>query len=209
MTIRLELLESNFEIEKKINESIAKELNILLNKNYKKVQSQIQFALNDWIRSQPEIKSLLQEGVPNSLHAQLGLISGQGLLSASDIVNAVVSSLEVELIQFNNKLQGGVNFYVQKDDFKNLLGLSSGFSPSENLPLHWLKWLLFDGSSTVVYGYTYVPDFSGRSGGGIMRSGGAWRIPIEFAGTQDDNFITRALVNRNNELDGFLRGIFE
>ena len=54
--------------------------------------------------------------------------------------------------------------------------------------------MLTQGNATIITGYEYNAGTGlGRSGGGNMKSGGAWRVPPEYAGTLDDNFVTRAL----------------
>ena len=59
----------------------------------------------------------------------------------------------------------------------------------------WLDWLITEGDKPIVKGYKYVNDVIGRSGQGIMKqqNGESWRVPPEFAGDINDNFITRAL----------------
>ena len=37
-----------------------------------------------------------------------------------------------------------------------------------------------------------------------MRAGKAWRVPTEFSGTIEDNFITRAFSGRENELQNLM-----
>jgi hypothetical protein len=209
MTLTIKLLESNSDIEKKIKTAIAEELNALIKKNFKTAQKRIESSVSGWVTSQPEVQSLLKEGVPNSLHAQFGLQAGQGLLSSIEVVNAIIASIEVRVRRVDAKLNTGIDFNIQPENLRNLLGLPSGFTQTEDQDiLPWLTWLLLEGSNTIVYGYTYVPDLSGRSGGGTMEAGGSWRIPPEFSGTIDDNFVTRALSNRDKELEGILRGIF-
>lgn len=73
MTLTIKLLESNSDIEKKIKTAIAEELNALIKKNFKTAQKRIESSVSGWVTSQPEVQSLLREGVPNSLHAQFGL----------------------------------------------------------------------------------------------------------------------------------------
>ena len=209
MTLTIKLLESNSDIEKKIKTAIAEELNALIKKNFKTAQKRIESSVSGWVTSQPEVQSLLREGVPNSLHAQFGLQAGQGALSSIEVVNAIIASIEVRVRRVDAKLNTGIDFNIQPENLRNLLGLPSGFTQTEDQDiLPWLTWLLLEGSNTIVYGYTYVPDLSGRSGGGTMEAGGSWRIPPEFSGTIDDNFVTRALSNRDKELEGILRGIF-
>ena len=209
MTLTIKLLESNSDIEKKIKTAIAEELNALIKKNFKTAQKRIESSVSGWVTSQPEVQSLLKEGVPNSLHAQFGLQAGQGALSSIEVVNAIIASIEVRVRRVDAKLNTGIDFNIQPENLRNLLGLPSGFTQTEDQDiLPWLTWLLLEGSNTIVYGYTYVPDLSGRSGGGTMEAGGSWRIPPEFSGTIDDNFVTRALSNRDKELEGILRDIF-
>jgi hypothetical protein len=209
MSLRLVLTESDSQIEKKINQAIADEMNIRVGKNARKIENKIKALIPVWIEVQPEVDSLRRDGVPNSLASQLGLLPGQGDLAVSQIVAAVNSSLEVKVEQIKPRtLKGGVTFSIQPESFRNLLGLSAGQVITEQgETLDWLDWLLVQGTATIVYGYSYTPDFSGRSGGGTMKSGGIWRIPPEYAGTLTDNFVTRALSSHDRELKSLLQEI--
>jgi len=40
-----------------------------------------------------------------------------------------------------------------------------------------------------------------------MNAGFGWMVPPQFAGTPDDNFITRALANRDSQLAPILQGL--
>ena len=49
-------------------------------------------------------------------------------------------------------------------------------------------------------GYSYDAQSGlGRSGLGYMSEGGAFRVPPQFSGTSDNNFITRALIGEAQE----------
>lgn len=209
MSFRIVLNESDREIEKKINAAIAQEMNIRVRKGRSRAVNKIKAVIPTWIRQQPEVNSLLQEGTPGSLNSQLGLLPNQGPVAVEDIVNSVVESLQVDIRQIDKKtLRGGIEFSIQPSSFRNLLGLASGTVVDGDDVLPWLRWLLVEGSSTIVYGYNYTPDLSGRSGGGTMSAGGVWRIPPQYAGELRDNFITRALINRDRELRAILQEIF-
>jgi capsid portal protein len=56
----------------------------------------------------------------------------------------------------------------------------------------------------VGYQYEGIPGF-GRSRGGIMSEGGSWRVPPQYTGTLDDNFVTRALTNREKDIEKLLK----
>ena len=61
----------------------------------------------------------------------------------------------------------------------------------------------------IIMGYKYVPSSDGRSGGGSMEGGGSWRVPPQFSGTEDNNFITRALSGRNLDLESMMKELFK
>jgi hypothetical protein len=209
MSLNIKLVDSDVQIEKKINLAIAGELNALIKKKSARVERQLGFAIHGWIMKQPEISSLEREGVPNTLNSQFGLNPGEATVSVAEIVNAVVASIEVEIRPIDDRLKGGVDFLVQPASLRNLLNLPSGFVVALSGPLHWLSWLLTEGTSTIVYGFSYTPSLSGRSGGGTMSSGGVWRIPPQYSGVHSDNFITRALSGNDSELSSILGDIFQ
>jgi hypothetical protein len=107
----------------------------------------------------------------------------------------VVDSTEVKFVKFSNTLKGGLEFNFQPSSFANLLALPAGHTIYQDGDLHWLEWLLKRGDSIIVTNYTYNPSSGlGRSGLGNMIPGGAFRVPPQFSGTEDNNFITRALI---------------
>ena len=89
-----------------------------------------------------------------SLKGQFGIRDGQDLSATIDIINAVRESVSVSFSPYTKQLKGGglqVNF--QPSDFTNLLGLQSGHVIYEGGDLHWLSWLLKEGSRTIIVGY--------------------------------------------------------
>lgn len=210
MTISLRLVDSYAKISNDINIAIAKYINTQFNKNKNTVLNQIRRSIPIWLLESPEIQSLSQEGIEGSLNAQFGITRGTSLEVIDQITNAVSKSIYVEIKPVTKKLtDGGIYFYIQPSDFKNLLQLPAGFILRDTYSLHWLQWLLLEGTKTVVFGYTYAPDNTGVSGGGTMTSGGVWRVPPQFAGNANDNFITRVLLGRDRELAVILQGMFK
>ena len=62
--------------------------------------------------------------------------------------------------------------------------------------LPWLEWLLLQNNSPIIKNYEveYGASPYSRSGLGIMvPSDQDWRVPPEFAGSQDNNWTTRAV----------------
>lgn len=210
MSLTLKLLESNAAISKSINEAIVKQVAGDIQKNQKKVVDKLRALIPKWIRSQPEIDSLLGEGVQGSLNAQFGLNRGSSNTVVDGIVNAIVASVDVSVKPFTKITKAPVvEFSVQPDTFKNLLELELGkVTTLKGTVLEWLEWLLLLGNRQIIFGYSYKPSTSGRSGGGVMEGGSVFRVPPQFAGTADNNFITRALRNRDRELQTVLQGLF-
>jgi hypothetical protein len=76
--------------------------------------------------------------------------------------------------------------------------------------IKWLEWLLTKGRTEVVKNYVFgknIDSTVSRSGGPIMirKKGAGWRIPSQFSGTLDDNFLTKAL---DEHLDSIVDDIF-
>jgi len=152
--------------------------------------------------------SMLDNDVLNAIHGgnlmgALGLTSSQGLNAATEIASMVANSIKVTTKKVRLRglgLDGGLTIMVQPSDFSNVLGIPEGvveyFSKKYDgmVKLDWLNWLLTRGDDIIVGDYSFVERTgSGRSGLGDMVAGGMFRIPPEYSGTGDDNFITRTL----------------
>jgi len=208
--LSIKLLESDRTIKSKIHKAIKEEINKLINRNKDSVVRDLRDSIGVWIRVQPEISSLLADGQFDSLNAQFGLPVGSASAAVNQIVNSTLSSLRVNVKPLNDKLKGGIEFNFQNTDYMNLLGLGVGHIRTElGADLHWLDWLLIQGDTTIVKGYEYSPGNKGRSMGGYMNTGNAWRVPPEYSGTKDNNFITRAFVNRDAEIENILKRLLK
>ena len=153
---------------------------------------------------QPEIVELGQDGT--GLNAELGLPAGSGRRAASVIVNAAVNSIETKISKVNRNLKGGFVFNFQPRNLINLLSLPEARIITEKgTSLDWLKWLLTMGDTPIIFGYDFLPTpGQGRSRGGTMVGGSMWRIEPKFAGTINDNFITRSISGKEKILEQIL-----
>lgn len=200
MTISLKLLDSVSDIEQKINSATADHINGILSRSVTRIENRIKNLVYQWIELQPEMASITDD-VAGSLAGQFGIpdVNRAGIVAS--IIKSVVDSTQVKFTKFNKKLtSGGITIYVQPENFGNLLSLPTGFVFYDNGSLHWLNWLLKGGDGIIIVGYEYNPKKGiGRSGLGNMIEGGSFRVPPQFSGTQDDNFITRALIGKKQE----------
>jgi len=197
--ITLKLLDSVPQITDKVNTAIAEQINDTLSKNIYKIVEKCKALAVQWVMEQPEMLSLKTSGI-NSLTGQFGISGGDGSSAASAIAQAVGNSISVKFIPYNKNFRGGLEINIQPSTFVNLLGLKAGHTVYEGGDLHWLNWLLTQGDRIIVTNYQYNPQTGlGRSGLGNMNEGGFFRVPPEFSGTEDNNFITRALIGTAQE----------
>jgi hypothetical protein len=192
--ITLKLTESIPEISKSINKAIAEELNDKIQNKKNDIVRQVKQFVNTLIETQPEIQSL-KDG---ALKGAFGIIDSDS--AVANIIQALINSIEINVKRFNNDLTGGLTVNIQPSSFRNLLGLPQGFTVYSGGVLHWLDWLLLRGDTIIIVDYQYNPKTGlGRSGLGNMVEGGSFRVPPQFAGSDDDNFITRALLSGTAE----------
>lgn len=198
MSISLKLLESESEIEKRINEALARQINDTLSRNTNKFFTEIQSLIPKWINDQPEISALLS----NELVGQFGItLSPQSIVQS--IIDSVSNSMSISIKKYNSKFQnGGLDINIQPDNLANLLGLSEGHTIYSGGDLHWLQWMLMRGDEMIVVGYEYNPKTGlGRTKLGNMIQGRGFRVPPQYSGTESNNFITRALSGPTVESD--------
>ena len=205
--LTLKLTDSIPAIELKVNGAIAVHLNSFFLKKKGYIENQLRDLIGIWIRSQPEIQSLAMSG---DLAGQFGLPDGTSLGVVNKIVTSIQQSTQVKMKKINKKLEGGLKLTCQPSSFANLLGIPDGHVKILDGDLHWLRWLLESGNKILVVNYHYTPSVGfGRSKIGIMDKGGAWRVPPEFAGTLEDNFVTRAFKNKQNDLNALFSRILK
>jgi|TARA_B100000085_G_scaffold176015_1_gene160296 hypothetical protein len=210
MSISLNLVDADASIKKDIEKAMFEEISVIIDARVKNVKKRLQNLIPSWVESSPEVQSLRGGNLPQSLGAQIGLVPAKAESAINDIVNAISKSIEVKVIK-GSKLQDiKINMSFQPSDFKNILAIPDASIVAEGgQSLEWINWLLFAGTKTIVYGFSYEPDTSfGRTGGGFMAFGGAWRIPPEFAGNDNNNFITRMFVGREKEISKVVDSIF-
>jgi hypothetical protein len=69
---------------------------------------------------------------------------------------------------------------------------------AKGTPIPWLDWLILQGDRIIVLGYDVDFDLTpaerarSRTGMALMERGSGWRVPPEFSGTAESNFLTRA-----------------
>jgi hypothetical protein len=207
ISVSLKLLESNGAIQKMIKREMAKRLNKSFVGGFAgKLQQQISTAATEWLMESPELIAVAY----GPLKGDFGIPKGKSTTEANAIIDAVLRTIHVEIIPFDNRLRGGLVIRIQPADFQNIFARIHPVVTEKGEPVDWIRWLLERGDDIVVAKYHVVPDSSGRSrsGDALMSQGGMFRVRPEYSGTLDDNAITRVFKGKGPELAKMIHSHF-
>lgn len=208
MNFKLKVIETEQQIIQGILQSIKDDFNDLMTKAAKKASLNIQNIVRYAIISSPEYDSIisgklkLDFGIPDPISKLATLLS-------------IWENIKVETIPISikrSRLNGGFSLYLIKSDFSDVLDSSAAKVITEkNQNLNWLEWLLLMGDKTIIKDYhvIYGPNPASRTGDAIMVKKGRWKVPSEFSGTINNNWITRALDKVESEIDNAITGALD
>jgi hypothetical protein len=194
MKFSLRLLETNDQIAKLIMDELKIIKEKAISKALPTISSQIKILVSESLRNQPEYSSLMT----GTLKAELGIAEAT---SINSVIDALIETLSVQrnAITVTNKgLSGGFVLTMMKSDDMNgvIYTDQASVRDASGYSLPWLEWLLLKGNEILVKNYevSYFPSPYSRSGMAIMiPSSNSWRVPPQFAGTENDNWTTRAI----------------
>ena len=195
MNINIKLLDSNSDIENKILASVLKIIQQAFNKSVEPLRKQISDEVYKAITSEPEYQSLLSGKLQYEF----------GIPDVSSKVNSIISiwtnniTINTTPITMSSSgLKGGFSINMIKDNYEDVLSSSDAVVVDQlkSTTLPWLEWLLLYGGKIIVRNYEVEIGSNPRSRTGlaIMKpSSSSWRVPPEFAGTRNNNWVTRSL----------------
>jgi len=166
-----------------------------------KAKPAIQTRISNLLRIAIEGSLTIQSLKNGQLRIDFGLTDDAAASAVSDIVNAVVTSVNI----FFNKSRRGKTLgtlVIQIDPATVSAAVetsSMGSYFSNGHQITWLDWLMTKGTQVIIEDFevtsTVDYDDRSRSGGGFMlQTGGIFRVAPEFAGTAGDNFVSRAII---------------
>jgi hypothetical protein len=209
LSLQFKLLDNQKEISKKILEALLPLAQEYFERVTDNLSNNIADIIISYIKNEPEYESLLngtlkyEFGIPDAgprIEFILSHIKSSGVTKIQNPIirgNRIVASYQVQLI---------------KSDFENLLAVgSSSFTTEKGQQLDWLRWLLIEGDTLIITGYEFEfgPNIGSRTGMGIMKMGNSWRVPPEFAGNVNNNWITRGINSAVPEIDQYLMKAME
>ena len=194
---RLKLVTTPSQFAAKVQFLAEEPIDRILTKARPVIQNRISNLLRTAIEGSLTIRSL--KG--GKLQVDFGLTDGAASAATADIVNAVVSSVNVFFQKSRRgKTLGSLVIQIDPATISAVVQASPhGIYDSNGHQITWLDWLMTKGTQVVVEDFEVVStvnyDDRSRSGGGFMLpTNGVFRVDPEFAGTPGDNFITRAII---------------
>ena len=202
----LHIKESDAKLSRDLLQALLPQVDAYFKKVFKKVSSKIENVIITAIKNAPEYQSLLS----GQLKAEFGLPD-----SASRVDSIIDFWKHIEVshkdIQVSNgsSLKGGFSIKMIKSDFSDVIGSAAAVLTTEKGDnLNWLEWLLLFGNQTIIKDYVVELGANPRSrtGMAIMKGvlSGKWRVPNEFSGTINNNWITRSIDSVEGEIDKLL-----
>lgn len=214
----LKIVENNKQITELILEALLPTLKSKLNKVRSVLDYELKEVFHDGITRSAEYKSLKGEkNIPGgeSLMGHFGFDDQGDKVDA--IINRWTSSIHSEMFlqRTGTKLNAGVQVYLINKAYTDVLGMIEAVQetnksakigpirvPAAYITLiPWLRFLLFEGDKSLIEEYMITFDLRGnttsRSGQALMLKarGKRWFVPGVFAGTENDNWVTRVLQN--------------
>lgn len=202
----LKLQESESQIAKKILEALQPKIDNYLKKIFNKISPKIKELIIDAIKNAPEYSSLLN----GQLKAEFGLPDSESRVNSilNFWENVIVEYKEAKVSTRGN-LSGGFKISMIQRDFNDVLSSEAAtFTTEKNIELNWLEWLLLFGNKTIIKDYNVElgPNPRSRTGMAIMKGAisGKWSVPGAFAGTINNNWITRAIDSVDESINDLL-----
>lgn len=168
------------------------------------IEKNIRQLIHHMFEQSPEIYQLLH----SRIRYDLGVLPDEMESVMKQIPDIIADSLRVNIIKRQNIV---LTVSMVPAYFVDIANIKEGtfiqtFTKKEPKEIHWLDWLLTKGNEIIIseYRVLYKHTSASRTGEAIMvelQSGmynrtfgsSGFRIPPEFAGTIENNFITRAL----------------
>lgn len=161
------------------------------------INSQVLLIVSSALKNSPTSQSLLS----GKLKDDFGLFGNVASTAISSIIDYIVTKSDVKVdVSRTSKSLLSVSINLPTGDIGAIVNLPGGSYPSKGGEVKWLEWLLTKGSQVVIgnfWLYPYAKGFTRSGGSSIMvklvNQGEPFRVDPDHAGTEDDNFLIRAI----------------
>lgn len=186
-------MDKNF-VAKQIMNELAFKIDKALSAILPILVSKTKASINENLSQSKEAASLLF----GTLRGELGVVNA--LPTINGIIGILSSNVRGDLTKCTitgNSFLASLKIYIYNSEINDsFFALPEASFISEggfNIP--WLKWLLTRGDEIIIAQHEFVRGVGqSRTGTGTMQPGGSWKVPSEFSGVENDNWITKSLV---------------
>lgn len=204
--VHLKLVTTPQQIAVKINDAIRNHIQLVFLKiNTISLRTKIGKIIRDAVLDSPEVKSLKGGQLQGELGPTIANVSDALDLIIDSLVNTMVITFMPLRGNVTQRLRGGLRLQIFPKTLVATLSKSKegAFMTRKGVNIPWLKWLLNLGDKIIVRQFDV--DFNhtrgSRTGLAVMKNAKrGWRVPPQFSGTPSDNFLTRALEDREVEI---------
>ena len=202
MKYNMQLINSVAEIERDILSSLSKILEIALSKSVSEIDRNIKILIKQSLQLEPEYMSL----TGGELRYHFGIAD---VSNVDKVIDSVINTLNIQVKNISTGTQGlsggliitmlgaGDLTDIISSDPAQVKDSQRGYS------LPWLEWLLLRNNEIIINNYDVKlgPSPASRTGNAIMvKSNNSWRVPPAFAGSIENNWITRSLNRIDDEI---------
>jgi len=187
-----------------VRDAVRKQIDKKIKKSYSRIESSIQDLVQERARSQLMSSNVMQSIVAGKLRSDFGLSQAMASSSVKEIIDHISDNIEVS---FTSKSRSGalatLSLNLLPMGVNGLASLPAGNYISTGKfgggDVTWLTWLLTRGTQILIGDFFVFenPEGKTRSGESVMQKIGKgsqpFRIDPGLSGTEDDNFVTRAL----------------
>lgn len=206
-------------IETSILDIFVDELNTRLGVGLFRIIEKIKISVGNMIRSAPEFSDLIGN---TQIRAEIGLVDGASKLN--DIIEIFVNGIRFDTDPFRRVgrvIKGGLTINIIREDYADVLASESAsytyYSQRyrKEVTIPWLEWLLIAGDEILVRDFKVKFGLAiegSRTGNAVMKkdkSSAGWRVPGQYVGYPDDNFVTRALDGIEDDIYNILKNELE
>lgn len=210
MEVSFKLLDNSKDIKDKILAAMLPELDKFLIKGMKKLKSRLPIVVREAITNSPEYESLSN----GKLKYEFGIANVDSKLAS--LIEVWTTNILYEYSAptlSNGKIKASFSASMIKADFSDVLyaDYAAVVDTVRGYTLPWLEWLLLEGNKVIVKKQDVFlgPNKSSRTGFAVMRqSSKSWKVPSEFAGTINNNWITRALDSAESKIQAIIEESF-
>jgi hypothetical protein len=193
-----------------ILDALAEQMNVKLKNLYAGLIILIRDIVYELVSLAPEAAELRDGG---TLAYQFGINIGRGNNAVHRIATRTANNTFVKIyktVRRGSNITGRIKIGIIRANYADVLELKSGEQKIEGGSIQWLRWLLLEGDKILIktHGVKFKRSPRSRSGGAVMikLKGNFSRpfqiTPRELTGTDDDNWLTRAIERKEGYLFG-------